>query len=114
MMDLAALRDLARDIEFQTLGVPLTVTVGEDDPIVSRGIWLTYQADQLPTSSPLQRSAPRKVMALRRDQVATAPRGTLISAPAMVGGTTQNWVVDGYLEQRDDTHRVILIEGSAD
>jgi hypothetical protein len=52
-------------------------------------------------------------MALRRDQIATAPKGTIISAPAMVGEEAQSWKVDGYLEQRDDQHRVILIESAS-
>lgn len=115
MVDLAAIRAIARDVEWNTLGVPVALPLGPDnndldERLEIQGIWLTFQPEELPGASSLQRAVPRKVMALRRDEVPTAARGLWVEAPEMIGGAVKFWRVDGYLEQRDDHHRVILVE----
>lgn len=109
-MDLGSVRTLVVDLNWAVLGVPITVFLaGVPAGIETRGIWLTYQPEELPTATNLKRGVPRRVLALRRDEVATVPRGTFIEAPPIAGAENQTWIVDGYLEQRDDHHRVIMM-----
>lgn len=110
-MDNGPLRALVLDINLTTHGVPATVTrpFPDDTPIVTRGIWLTWDTDAPPTGTEFQRREPRKVLALRRLDVPTVPRGTVILAPQKGGDTVQAWRVDGTETVFADHVRVIVV-----
>jgi len=111
-MDVGALRTLALELNFSAHGVPATVQrpypdVG--DAIVTRGIWVTQFTDALPDGHELQRREPIRVMALRRDEVTTVPRGTTILAPEVMGGPLKGWRVDAMARVDTDHYRVVVI-----
>ena len=110
-MDHGALRTLALDVSFGVHGVSVTVTRPSEAPIATAGIWLQPLEDQRPFGTDLQRREPRRLMALRRDAVASLPRGTLVSAPETDGGSTKTWRVD-EIEQAVDpqTWRIALVQ----
>lgn len=96
---------------FGVLGVPATVTRPDDAPIATTVIWVTPVMEDLPVGSDeFSRREPRKVLALRRDQVSTVPRGTVIEAPERKGGCSKVWKVDGLERQDSEHHRVIVIK----
>lgn len=104
--------DLVRDINFasQILSVPIEVTrpSPDDEPIETRGIWLTLDTRDMPESAFPRREAFR-VMSLRRDEVPTAPMGTVILAPETEDGAVLGWTVDGMHSIETDHHRVIVL-----
>lgn len=111
-MDLGSLRALALDLNLSAHGVDVTVTrpVPDDEPIEARGIWLTPTTEGLPIGSELTRREPRRVLALRRADVPTVPRGTLIVAPEKAGDEdTLEWRVDGFEHYEADHVRVIVV-----
>ena len=114
-MDLGPLRALALQLNVSAHGVPATVQLeypDVGDPIETRGIWVTQFTESLPDSLELQRREPIKVMALRRDEVPTVPRGTTIQAPEVMGGPVLGWKVDGMARVDNDHHRVVLVRYS--
>lgn len=96
---------------FAAFGVAATVTrpPRDDAPITTTGVWITPLTPELPGGMGLQRREIRRVLALRRDQVPTVPRGTIISAPEYAGQTPKTWRVDGYELEEADHHRVIVV-----
>lgn len=104
--------DLVREINFanQVLSVPVVVTrpTPDDDPIETRGIWLTMQTREAP-GGPVARVERFRVMSLRRDQVPTVPTGTVILAAELPGGDVVGWRVDGAHSHETDHHRVIVL-----
>jgi len=109
-MGLGTLRALALDLNFSAIahGVPAIVTVPDQAPIETRVIWLTTTPEDMPPGAMFTRSDPRRVMALRRDEVASVPVGTVIVAPEKDGDDTEAWVVDGHERQEADHNRVIV------
>lgn len=107
-MNLAPLRALALDLNLSAHGVDVTVTV-DSEPIVTRGIWLTPTTEALPGGMGVQRHEPIRIMALRRDDVPTVPRGTLIEAPIRTGDPVQRWTVDSIERVEADQTRVVVI-----
>ena len=110
-MDLGPLRALALTLNLQAHGVPVTVTrpAPNDDPIETRGIWLTTLTESVPSGTDFQRREPFRVMALSRAIVPTAPRGTEISAPEKAGDVTRTWIVDSTDRVEADHVRVIVL-----
>jgi hypothetical protein len=97
-----------RDINFATLGVPCQVLLPGfelDPPIQTTVIRLTPETASMPPGLDLRRAEPRRMMALRRADVPTVPRGTLVTITA--DGTT--WRVDAT-DRADDGHvRVFVV-----
>ena len=110
-MDLSALRALVTTLNVETHGVPVTVTWIEPGvaPITTRGIWDQMLDEAMPYGTDLQRSEPRRQMALSRTVLASVPRGTLISAPERTGGVAKTWKVDGLGHSTPEMWRVILV-----
>lgn len=101
---------LVRDINFDTLGIPVTVTPLEGSSIETQGIWTPSEFDERPVGKDYSRRDPRRVMALRIADVPDIPRGSLIVASEFDGEDAKNWKVDG-IEKTDRDHiRVILVE----
>lgn len=110
-MDLGPLRRLALDLNFSAHGVPAVVTrpAPDDIAIETRVIWMTTTAEDQAAGGDYTRRDPHRVMVLRRDQVATAPRGTVILAPEKADDTPVSWVIDAHDKTEADQHRVIVL-----
>src|SRR3990167_3916030 len=109
-MSVAALRALVRDVNFATHGVAATVTrpAPDDAPITTTVIWLVPVADQAPGGAEMGRMDHRRVLAVRRDEVPTVPRGTRISAAELPDGTVLDWIVDGT-DRVEPGHVIVLV-----
>lgn len=110
-MDLGSLRSLARDVSFDTHGVDATVTrpFPDDAPITTRVIWVTATMEDVPAGLDLQRREARRSLAVRRDDVPTVPRGTIVLAPEPEGGAAQRWRVENPLRSDTATVRVVVV-----
>lgn len=109
-MDLGPLRALVRDVNFAVLGVDVTVTrPGVYLPVATRGIWLPPVVDEVPFGHELARREPRRILALPRSDVDSAPRGTVIAAPESPGSVTVTWVVDGLAEAQTPEHLRVIV-----
>ena len=67
-------------------------------------------AESVPYGTDFQRREPRRVLAVKRADVVTLPRGTVITAPEKLGGADKTWRVDG-LEREIDAYywRAIVV-----
>jgi hypothetical protein len=109
---LDALEAWALQVTFDVAGVPATVTLSGGQPIVTAAIWLEPILIDAPISNDLQRRDVRRVVALRKADVPTAPRGTRIDGAERVGGPVLSWRVDES-EAADPVHmRVIVVPWS--
>lgn len=110
-MDLGSLYDLVRSINFDTHGVEATVTrpYPDDTPITTRVIWALPTTDPFPVSGEFGRQEARRVMALRRDEVPTVPKHTIVLAPERAGGTIQRWRVEGPDRIEADHARMVVV-----
>jgi hypothetical protein len=109
-----SLRALALELSRDVHGVDATVTRPEPDsePIATKGIWITTTTEDVPLGVEFQRREPRRVMALRRADVPTVPRGTLIVAPEKSGDDAVTWRVEGTERMEADHTRVIVIRAT--
>lgn len=110
-MALADLVALVTDANTAVYGVAATVTrpYPDDTPIVTSGIWDTAATESV--GSELKRREVRAAIGLRRDEVPTVPRGTLIEAAPLRGGAVQTWRVEGTDRVTDGlTHVVVIAE----
>lgn len=96
---------------FSAFGVPATVTrpAPDDTPIETTVIWISPAMIDGPAGFDLQRADRRRLLALRRDEVPTAPRGTLIDAPERDGDETLKWRVDSMDSVDADQIKVIVV-----
>lgn len=112
-MDLGALRDLVRDVNFDVHGVTAIVALPGEVPVTTTGIWTSALIEDPPIGRNYNRREPRRVMALRRDVFTEVPRGTSVSASERPGGASRDWKVDGLESTEQDHFRVILIPDTA-
>src|SRR5689334_8806219 len=94
-MDLGPLRTLVIDLNWEVLGVDVTVTPPGGDPVDTRGIWVTPQTELVPAGFDFPRVERRRVLALKRADVATVPRQSVILAREVDGESPRSWKVDG-------------------
>lgn len=110
-MDLGPLRALVLDVNFEAHGVAATVTrpAPNNIPIATRVIWVTPVTVGVPSDMDFQRNEPLRIIALKRSDVPTVPKGTLIDAPPKAGDASQLWRVDAFDREEADHKRVIVI-----
>src|SRR5687768_6519968 len=110
-MDFGSLRALVVDLNFEAHGVPATVTrpAPNNTPITMRVIWMTPVTAGGPRAMDFQRNEALRIIALKRSEVPTVPKGTLIDAPPKAGEAAQLWRVDGFDREEADQKRVIVI-----
>ena len=110
-MDLGSLRTLAHDVSFSVHGVDATLTrpFPDEVPVTTKAIWLGPDTDGVPAGSIFQKREARRVVALRRTDVASVPRGSLLEAPEYAGGTVQRWRVDGVHHTTPEQVRVPVV-----
>lgn len=96
-MDLAALRGLVLEVNFSAHGVPAQITrpAPDDTVIPTSVIWVPTENQQLPAGAGFGRVGPTHLMAIRLDEVATVPTGTVVLAPEPGATTAVGWKVDG-------------------
>lgn len=106
-MDLAALRARVLTANFFAHGVAVTVVrpAPDDEPISTRGVWLTTTTEDVPAGA-FTRKEPRRVIALKKADVPAVPRLTEIEAPEQ--GEARTWVVDGVDGSDADHWRVAV------
>lgn len=113
MADFSALMGVLREVQFdlQPRAVDATVTrpFPDDTPIETRVIWLAPITGGVPTGLEFQRRDVRRVLAVRRDEVETVPRGTFIEAPEHPGQDDQRWRVDAIDAEFPDHVRVVVV-----
>jgi hypothetical protein len=105
------LRALTLSLNFELLGLEASVTrpAPDDTPIATRGIWVDPVTEDVPVGLDLQRRIAKKVMALPRADVPTAPRGTVIvMAERHAPSLPRTWRVDELVHQAEDHTRVLV------
>lgn len=93
-------------------GVPATVTrpaPADTTPIITTIIWLSPVLIDSPGGGDFQRKDVRRVAALTRADVPTAPRGTRIDAAERDGDPVQAWQVDEPEVYDADHTRVVVV-----
>jgi hypothetical protein len=110
LADLSAIRSLVLEVNQLAHGVDVVVTrpAPDNDPIETRGIWLTPLTEDVPIGMDFQRREPIRVIALSRLAVPTVPRGTVIVAPEKAGDDDEEWLVDGVERVEADHSRVTV------
>jgi hypothetical protein len=93
----------------QAFGLSVTVTPPSEATIETHGVWLAPITEEIPLGAEFQRTNARRILALRRDEVPTVPRGTIIIAPEKAGDTYQKWRVEGVEVIDADYHSVSVI-----
>lgn len=109
-MDVAALRALVVETNFSVHGVTVTVTTPDAErSITTLAIWMTTDTQHAPMDAPFPRRDPRRVLALKRSEIAEVPIGTEIEAPARGGDPARTWIVQAYVAQFHDHAQVVVI-----
>ena len=110
-MDLAALRSLVREVNFAVHGIPAEVTPQPptDETVSTRIIWLQPLTDPQPPGSAFGRSETRRSMAIRRDDVPSIPRGTMVAVTEHLQAAPSLWKVDSMEAVFHDHHRVLVV-----
>ncbi len=107
---------------FDAFGVDAIVTrpAPDDTPIVTTVAWLPpgqvlnpIGLDDQRFQPNFQRRDPLLILALRKDDVPTVPRGTQIVAPALDGDDDETWTIDGLLAQDSEHHKVAVLKVEA-
>lgn len=101
---------VSADAIFTALGVPATVALpGSVAPVETTVVWLPTHPLEEPVGAAMTRRGLQRIVSLRRDEIAAAPRGTRIVAPDVPGGDTREWVVDGTDRDEPDIVRVFVL-----
>lgn len=110
-MDLGSLRTLVHDVNFGVQGVDATLTrpFPDEVPVSTRVIWLGPDTEDVPVGTAFQRRESRRVVAIRRTDVASVPRGSILEAPEYAGGPVQRWRVDGVHHTTPEHVRVTVV-----
>ncbi len=108
-MDLGPLRQLALELNFDAHGVTAVVTRPGEDAVTTTGIWQRPLLEDLPVGREFAAREPRRIMALRRDVLEEVERGTTVAAAETIGGTSQDWQIDGIETVESDYYLVRLI-----
>ena len=97
------------DEYFEAFGIPATVTPPGSDAIEATGFWVSPLTEDMPAGLDLTRRELRRVLALRRSEVPSVPRGTYIDAADIGSDTATRWRVDGFERVEADHLRVIVV-----
>ncbi len=111
-MDLGPLRTLASELNFDAHGVVAVVTRSGEDAVTTTGIWQRPFPEEQPVGRELNATDPKRIMALRRAEFDDVERGTLITAPETIGGTSVDWQVDNREATESDYFLLRLIRAT--
>jgi hypothetical protein len=105
-----ALREMALGVAFDILSVPATVTLPNATVITTSVVWRRPRQDVDPFGTDLQNLGARKVLGILKTAVlASVPRGAVIAAPELDGGTIRSWRVDGYAFEVEPDHMWLIV-----
>ena len=90
--------------------VPAVVTLEYQNPVTTRGIWVTPEADATPFGAELQRKELKRVMAFSIAKIPALPIGTKVVAPEFDGEASKTWKVDALDSADDEFKHVVLVE----
>jgi len=96
---------------FDAFGVPATVTPPDQAAVETTVVWISPFQDVEPPGGQFGKREPRRILALRLDEVEAVPRGTKVVAPMVAGRTAEVWIVDGPVQVEDDHYRVFVVRG---
>lgn len=115
-MNLGGLRAQALRLNLQAHGVDATVTrpSPNDEPIETRGIWMTPSPAGVPIGSSFSRTDRDRVMVFSKAEVPTIPKGSKVIAPQFDGGDDEAWRVDGLEREEADHWRAHLVSSPED
>jgi hypothetical protein len=105
-MGLAELRALVLETNRAAFGSAVTVTVPDEDAVETEAIWASTETEEVDINGFI-RKVGRYVLVLRKADVPTVPRKTIIVG-APPGGTSQRWMVDGTDRVEVDRTYVVL------
>src|SRR5512134_1877608 len=108
-MDLTAVRSLVREANFGIHGVPAHVTPPAAASVLTRIIWADREAAAVPGEGTFQRSEPRRVMAIRRDDLDAVPRGTIVEVTEHLRDEPARWRVDSTQRIDSEHIRVVVV-----
>lgn len=111
-MDIGAVRALVLDANWQAYGVDAVVTrpAPDNTPITGvKVIWVTPETADVPVGGVWQRRELRPVLAIRRSDVPTVPRGTRIVAAPRGSSVAQAWQVEGVEREEVEHVRVTVL-----
>lgn len=92
------------------LGVPATVTLPNEDPVETTGVWqATPLEEDRPVGPDYQRREQRRVLALPRDVLPSIPRGTIIEAPEVLNGPSRTWRSDGLARADLEFWHIVVV-----
>jgi len=94
---------------FDAFSVPATVRPPGADSIETSGVWVTSTTEGRPGYGDLQRREMVRVLALKRAEVPSVPKGTAILAPETADGDVLRWRVDGFEVVEADCLRVVVV-----
>lgn len=98
------LNEFVSDLGFDIHGVPAMVRVrGETAWIDTTLVWIAFE----PIDGDFKES-PRRLAVLKKSEVPELFKGDQIDAVERVGCPMRTWVVDGFTDGSDGTHRVIV------
>lgn len=102
---------VAPDPIMAAFGVSAVVTRPAPDatPITTTVVWHPTQTEDVPVGNEFARREPRRVLAVRRDEVPTMPRGTLVVCAEESGGASETWRVDALDRYESDLIRVVVV-----
>ena len=102
-MSFGPLRALTLDLNFDFAhGTPATITRPSQSPISTYVIPSRHVFDDQPVGAEFSNREPRRLFAVRRDEVPELEPGTIINAAEQQGGTLIDWRVDGIEETTED------------
>lgn len=107
-MSLAALRALVLQVNVAAHGMPVTVTVPNGEPVSTDGIWFTPETD-----GDAQKHG-TFVLVLRKADVPSVPRKTIVIGSPPNGDQTRRWMVDSTMKVETDRVYVVLVPAPED
>lgn len=109
-MSFGSLRSLQLGINQAVHGVSATITTPGDPAIEADVIWTVEPTnDNQPYGTDLRAGGPRRLLTIAKaDLAGQPPRGTVIVAPEIDGGTNKTWVVEGLDRSLADQWRVFV------
>lgn len=108
-MSFGSFRELALDLNFDYAhGTPATITRPNLPAVSTYVIPSQHIFDDQPTGREFSAREPRRLFAVRRDEVPELERGSIINAAERQGATAIDWRVDG-IENTTEDHFIVRV-----
>ncbi len=111
-MDVGAIHELVRDLNFDTFEVPVTLTPVGGPDVETFGIWCTPITEGQPVSGfrqGIRRMEAMKVIALKSTYAGLVTKGLKFDAPDGPGGAIRTFRFDGPTEVFSDHTRFNVV-----